>query len=250
METRISIIVATYNSARTLRRCLDSIVPQMDDRCDLYIMDGESKDDTVQIASSCDSKNIHIFSEPDRGVYDAWNKAISRIQDGFVTFIGSDDQLMPGTIGKYREFFREHGEDYDLVCGKLLFVNKDGVVIRRVGEPWDWTRHARRLLDFAHPGMLHNMRLFKKYGMFDLRYRICADSDFLLRIGPDTRAGFIDKYLVRMSQGGMSDGMRAMKEGYLIRKNNKSMPYMLNVWQHVCLLFRFYGGRVKRMIIN
>ena len=247
-EIKISIIIATYNSAKTLRRCLDSIIPQLGTDCEVIVIDGGSKDETMSIVSSYGDKIAYSVSEPDNGVYDAWNKGVKASRGQFVMFIGSDDEMISSAIQKYRDFISHNGDDFDLICGKLFFVDKSGRVLRKVGEPWDWEKHCKRKLGFAHPGMLHNKRLFERIGYFDLQYKICADSDFLQRVGPDAKGGFIDEYLVKMSQGGVSDGYKAMVEGYLSRRNNKCIPVWYNVYQHFFMLVRYYGGLMLRYL--
>ncbi|MBR6989173.1 MAG: glycosyltransferase [Bacteroidaceae bacterium] len=246
----ISIIIATYNSGKTLSRCLDSILSQLDEDCETLIIDGGSKDETQNIVKLYGEKIAYFISEPDKGVYDAWNKGIKHARGKWITFIGSDDIMLPNTIKLYKSFFATHGEDYDLVSGKIHFVDKNGNVIRDFGEPWNWEKHIYRKLNLAHPGMLHNRRLFDRIGFFDLRYKICSDSDFLQRVGPEAKGGFINDYLVNMSQGGLSDGYAAMKEGYLSRKNNKCIPPFINILQHIRILFSYYAGRVKRFLLS
>lgn len=248
MGPKISIIVATYNSGKTLRRCLDSIIPQLGEDGELLIIDGNSKDDTMDIVRSYGDRIAYSVSEPDKGVYDAWNKGVKAAKGQFVAFIGSDDMMLPDTFTHYRNFLNKNGDDYDIICGKLFFVNEKGEILRRVGEPWNWGKHCNRNLNFAHPGMLHNKRLFERIGMFDLQYRICADSDFLQRVGPGAKGGFIDEYLVRMSQGGISDGYKAMIEGYLSRKNNKCIPQWKNNLYQMRALIRYYGGKFLRSL--
>ena len=65
----ISIIIATWNAAKTLNRCLDSIVPQLTNETELILVDGGSKDDTNKIIDSYGDKiSVHI-SEPDKGIH-------------------------------------------------------------------------------------------------------------------------------------------------------------------------------------
>ncbi len=250
MQTnKISIIIATYNSGKTLSRCLDSIVPQLADDTELIVIDGASKDNTCDILNSYRKYISYFISEPDKGVYDAWNKGIKHAKGKWITFIGSDDMLLPDAINKYHLFLDNNGNDYDLISGKLYFVNSEGNILREVGEPWDWKKFVYSKLSFAHPGTLHNKRLFDKIGLFDLRYRICADSDFFQKIGPDAKAGYIDDFLVKMYQGGLSDGLKAVKEGFITRKRNRCIPLWINYLNTVEKVLRYYGGKIRRKLL-
>lgn len=247
---QISIIIATYNATKTLKRCLDSIVPQLTDQTELILVDGGSKDNTNEIINSYGNLiNVHI-SEPDKGVYDAWNKGIKAAHGDWIMFIGADDTLCPNAINTYNNFFATNGEDFDIICGKLHFVNDKGTIIRNVGEPWNWDKLRKRKWKLAHPGMLHNKRIFEKIGLFDIQYRICADSDMLQRLGPSTKAGFINDFLVNMSEGGISDSTRAIKEGYIIRKKNKTLPFIENLYGYIILLCKFKLSKLKNKILN
>ena len=77
---KISIVTITYNAARTLQRTLDSVARQTYADIEHLIIDGASKDDTLAIAQRYQEQSRHevvIQSEPDRGLYDAMNKAVS-----------------------------------------------------------------------------------------------------------------------------------------------------------------------------
>ena len=88
-----SIIVPTFNSAHTLKRCLDSILSQTFKNFEIIIADGLSTDSTLMTAESMRDERINIFSEKDYGVYDAMNNAVERAQGKWILFLGSDDFL-------------------------------------------------------------------------------------------------------------------------------------------------------------
>ncbi len=243
----LSIIIATYNSGKTLKSCLDSIVTQLGNDGEILVIDGGSVDNTINIVESYGSKIAYCVSEPDRGVYDAWNKGIEKAQGEWITFIGSDDEMLPNTLNLYREAIKKY-PDRDIISGKLHFCKQDGSVIRDVGEPWNWNKFIHRKMSLAHPGMLHNKKCFERVGLFDTRYRICADSDFLQRLGPHTKAAFIDEFLVNMSEGGISDSMEALKEGYLSRKRNKVLSPIENYFYYISIILRMKLGKIRNYV--
>lgn len=246
----VSIIVATYNSAKTLRRCLDSIVPQLGEDCELIIIDGGSKDGTVGIIDEYRDNIAYTVSEPDKGVYDAWNKGIAKAQGQWITFIGSDDELLPGAIDAYNHFFQINGEDYDIISAKLHFVKKDGTGIRDVGEPFSWQKLVNRKLSLAHPGMLHNRKCFEKIGLFDTQYKICGDSDFLQRLGKNVKSGYVNDYIVNMSEGGISDSLLTYNEGFLIRYRNHSVNVFKLIYMYSKAYLSFGIGMIKYKLLN
>ena len=92
---RLSIINPTFNSAKTLSRCLDSVISQSFTDWEVLMMDGVSNDDTIKIASSYQDSRIRIYSEPDKGIYDAMNKGIDKAHGEWLYFIDSDDIRKP-----------------------------------------------------------------------------------------------------------------------------------------------------------
>ncbi|HCL7215454.1 TPA: glycosyltransferase, partial [Escherichia coli] len=87
----VSIIIATFNSELDIANCLQSVINQSYKYIEIIIMDGGSSDKTLDIAKSFKDERIIIVSENDRGIYDAWNKAVDLSNGDWITFIGSDD---------------------------------------------------------------------------------------------------------------------------------------------------------------
>ena len=93
-----SIIIATYNSEQYIKQAINSILNQDFKNYEIIIIDGLSKDKTTEIIQKY-IKNITFFkSEPDTGIYDAWNKAISVAKGSWIYFLGSDDYLKDSDV--------------------------------------------------------------------------------------------------------------------------------------------------------
>ena len=95
---QISIIIATFNAAKTLERCLQSIISQKQQEVELLVIDGQSNDETLTILEQYREHIDVIISEPDRGLYDAWNKGIRKSQGAWMWFIGADDYILPQAV--------------------------------------------------------------------------------------------------------------------------------------------------------
>lgn len=100
-ELEISIVIATFNAAKTLERCLQSIVPQLTDATELVIVDGGSEDETLSIIKKYEQYVAYTVSEPDKGIYDAWNKGVKVAHGEWIMFIGADDILLPNALTLY-----------------------------------------------------------------------------------------------------------------------------------------------------
>lgn len=180
---KISIIIATWNAAETLKNCFDSIVPQLTDETELIIVDGGSKDETNDIVRSYGDKvSVHI-SEPDKGIYDAWNKGVKVAKGDWVMFVGADDVLLSGAIETYLNTIRitENIDSYDYICAHNEYVDKKGKLLKILGDKPTW-KAQRRGMTAAHVASLHNRKnLFETIGGYNLDFKICADYELLLR---------------------------------------------------------------------
>ncbi len=198
--TRISVVVAVRNGARTLQVCLDSVTHQSHPDVELVVIDGASTDRTREVIRANSPSIAYWCSEPDRGIYEAWNKALSRITGDWVCFLGADD-VFASTDALAHLLAVAGGAD--LVTAKVAIVDARGAVLRVVGRPWDW-RGMRAHQVVAHPGALHRREVFSRVGSFDATLHVVGDYDFLLRLGPTANATFLDEVIVLMSKGGVS----------------------------------------------
>ena len=103
----LSIIIATYNAGNTLDACLTSITKQKSSEIELLIIDGGSSDKTLDIIHSYGDKIDVLISEPDKGIYDAWNKGISHATGAWIMFIGADDILVENSLSPYIQYVKQ-----------------------------------------------------------------------------------------------------------------------------------------------
>lgn len=204
MSKLISIIIATYNSELVLAKCLDSIVIQKYDLVEIIVVDGNSSDQTLEVLNIYKNDIDYLVSEPDDGIYDAWNKGINLASGDWLMFVGSDDELRPGCITSYKKQIDED-KGYDYISGRIMLVNQQGDELREFGEPYDWGVF-RTIMNLAHVSALHNRRLYDTYGYYDTSYKICGDYELLLRPKGELKVKFIDKLLANMAIGGVSYG--------------------------------------------
>ncbi len=245
MSKLISVIIATYNAGKTLNRCLNSISNQLNDNCELLIIDGGSRDNTLDIIKSYGNKVAYTVSEPDKGIYDAWNKGIKQATGDWLMFVGADDELLPGSINAYLNFIIKTTaiDAYDYICAQNDYVDSNGRFLKKIGKAPSW-RNMRKYMAAAHVGSLHNKRnLFEQVGLYDLNYHICADYELLLRKRNHLSYKFIEgETIARMQEGGMSMTSAALIETFKIRRKHKTLPSVLNVMILIksMLAYRFY----------
>lgn len=209
----ITIITATYNSQKVVERCINSVLNQTYKNIEHIIVDGKSTDRTVDILKKFNNKTLKWISEPDTGVYDAWNKGIDLSKGDWILFIGADDSLYEDAIENYIEFLNNSNSEYDFVSSRIHITNSSGKIIRTMGWAWDW-KSSRKRNNIAHPGSFHSKSLFAKYGKYNTEYGIVGDYELLLRGRNEMKAGYMDKITVEMEVGGISDSYRVYLETY------------------------------------
>lgn len=176
--TRISIIAACRNGARTLQVMLDSIRQQTFNDFELIIIDGASSDGTQGILQANEDVVDFWLSEPDNSIAEAWNKGIAHANGMWVLFLGVDDRLYsPDTLAQMAPHL-ETG-DVDLVYGKTLF---DGGLFdgQTMGAPFD-VHKLWRSMTIPHIATFHARRLFDEVGLYDPDFKIALDYELLLR---------------------------------------------------------------------
>lgn len=192
-----------------------------------------------------------LISEPDAGIYDAWNKGINLSQGEWVMFLGADDQLFPYAINSYLELLGNEPNinEVDYICSLNEFLDAEGNVLKVVGELPNWKR-LRKMMVAAHVASLHNrVSLFDVIGLYDTRYRICADYELLLRKGKYLKSYFHPVKIAKMDAGGMSFSFRAIYELFRIRRHTNSIPLIPNLLMFGLNVTAFYlfVGRKKIM---
>lgn len=211
-EITFSIIIATYNAAESLQHTLNSIRNQFFLDYELILIDGNSSDDTVRIIK----ENIDIvtfwISEPDKGLYDAWNKGIKASKGKWIAFLGAGDTLLPDALYSYQTYIDSLSIAPDYISAIIKRTNEKGDFISHLGEAWNWNAF-RDSMNVAHVGSLHSKQLFEEMGLYNqAEYKICADYELLLRKKDTLKTGFLNKPIGEMPIGGLSFSVKALKE--------------------------------------
>lgn len=208
---KISVITATYNCAATLRTTLESMAAQTYPNIEHLVIDGGSKDNTVELIQHWSAHPLTWESGKDKGIYDALNKGIAKATGEVVGFLHADDVLQDEhVLEKIAKAFED--PSVQAVYGDLVYVAQDD--LQRVIRTWhsgsfDMNKLRQGWMP-PHPTFYVRRSLYQQLGGFDLQYRIAADYDNMLRLlsGPDgrgIRAAYVPEVLVRMRTGGVSN---------------------------------------------
>ncbi|ALZ79409.1 MULTISPECIES: glycosyltransferase family 2 protein [Aeromonas] len=224
---KVSIITATYNSAATINDTLASLESQTYPDIEYIIVDGSSKDNTLEVIKNSCTRVSKIISEPDRGIYDALNKGIAAATGDIIGFLHSDDLFAyPGAIQDMVGIFQSGG--YDAVYADLEYVQQKDVT--KVVRLWQSGSYNKKKLKYgwmpAHPTFYMKRSCYEKLGDFDLSYNIAADYDSILRYlwWGNVNAGYLPKVLIKMRVGGISNRSLAS----ILRKTREDIQAMRN----------------------
>lgn len=200
----ISIITATFNAGEFIEKSINSVLNQSYDYIEYIIMDGSSTDNTLEILEKYKDKISTIVSEKDLGIYDAWNKGLKIAKGDWIGFLGADDTYLPDAIYNYVNKINQLNQDnLEYISSKVQLIDKK-IRLKVVGKPWTWEKF-RLYMTVAHVGSLHSCKFFKKYGFYNLDYKIVGDYEMLLRAKENLKASFLNKITVNMQIGGISN---------------------------------------------
>lgn len=244
MSPLFSIITVTYNAAETLPATLASVKEQS---CKLYeyiVMDGVSKDNTVQLATDANIPNARIISSPDKGLYDAMNKAIDVASGEYLIFLNAGDAFhSPDTLQKIADVIMNH--DFPgIVYGQTQLVNANR---QRIGDRHLTAPEELTLKSFAE-GMLVCHQAFialrRIVGHYDLRYRFSADYEWCIRCLQHSRNNV---YIPHTIIDYLSEGLTTANRKASLKERFKIMCYYYGtiptVLRHLKFIPRFLKQR-------
>lgn len=250
---KISVITATYNSAKTVRDTFKSVLLQNYTNYEYIIIDGGSKDGTVDIIREYEPLfcgRMRWISEPDKGIYDAMNKGFGMATGDVVGLLNSDDFFTSNSIlSSVFQAFDDDGS-LDAVYGDVHFV-RDGD-LKKCVRYYSSKLFHRRWMRFgfmpAHPSFYCKRSVYEKYGAFDLTYKVAADFECLLRLIFINRIktmylplDFVTMRTGGASTSGMESHKRIMHDHQLAFKKN-------GVYSNVLFEMLRYGYKVCEII--
>jgi len=225
-----TIIIPTYNSSALITKCLESICVQAFNNFEVIIVDGLSKDNTLQLAETYRHKlpSLRISSEKDQGIYDAMNKGIELAKGEWLYFMGSDDYFYSNDV--LLKISQAVNNNLDVIYGN--------VYDQKLNSIYDGEFSDRKLfyINICHQSIFFNKELFKKIGNYNLQYTFWADWDHNFRwfYNKQISKKHINLTISYYSTGGFSSNIttdnfsRIKKEKYLELTGKKIKMIKLN----------------------
>ena len=218
MNPLISIITVVYNNENTILEAVRSVLNQSYKNIEYIIIDGKSSDNTLKKIEPLKDKISKIISEKDSGIYDAMNKGINISNGDIVGFLNYDDMFYDNYSLEIIAKAFVNQKKIDCVYGDLIYVNQKDEITRN----WISCKYKIGLFEKswtpAHPTFYCKRKVFEKIGFFNLKYRIAADVEFMLRALRVNKLNsiYLNKTLVKMRTGGISNN--GLKSTYIIAK--------------------------------
>lgn len=232
---KLSIITVCFNSGRTIADTLRSVDMQTGVDIEHLIIDGASRDRTLEILKQHSMPWRQVLSEPDNGLYDAMNKGIRLAQGEVIGFINSDDFYASAQVlKKVAAIFNDPAVDG--CYGDLCYVNSEATanVIRYWRSSVFSTGLFRRGWCPPHPTFFVRRNIFERLGSFDLSYRSGIDIELMMRFLEvhRIRVQYIPEILVMMRMGGTSNSswkniFLQNSEIWRAQKNHSLQPSLL-----------------------
>ncbi|MGY3055255.1 glycosyltransferase involved in cell wall biosynthesis [Pedobacter sp. UYEF25] len=234
---KISIITVVYNNERTLETAIKSVLSQTYDNIEYIIIDGSSTDNTMHIIDGYASKISVVVSEPDKGIYDAMNKGISKATGSVIGILNSDDVYNDeNVILEVMSYFNTNVA-IDIVYGDLVYVKYED--LSKVVRKWDSLSYYKSYFEDGnvppHPALFVRREVYSVAGLFNIQLRLAADYEFMLRIFKryNFKSFYFNRLLVKMRLGGasnssiknISDGNREVLRAW--RNNQLKVPFLL-----------------------
>ncbi|MBD5444596.1 MAG: glycosyltransferase [Lachnospiraceae bacterium] len=232
---KVSLLLTTYNSIENLPITFEGIQNQTYPHLQIIIVDGGSTDGTVALIeqfAGTSGLEVRWISEPDRGLYDAMNKAY-RMSDGDIIAVCNDFLCDKDAVTLLVEAIEKTGDGCIGAHADLRYANGDKTV-----RSWHMGQgNIKQGWMPGHPTLFLKREIYEKYGEYDISYRCAADYEFMVRFLKDSenKLAYVPKVLISMfyggtSNAGLSNYLVSFKEGYMaLKKNGVKHPLIITL---------------------
>ncbi|SFF51830.1 glycosyltransferase family 2 protein [Thermoflexibacter ruber] len=227
-NAKVTIITPSYNQAQYLEATIQSILGQNYPHLEYMIFDGGSQDNSLKIIEKYQKHLTYWESEKDKGQSHAINKGLSKATGEIITWINSDDQLMPNALHKIVSYF-EANPSVGFLHGKTLLFGQGKEVIKGA-ESKDLHYKYLAGLPFPQPSAFFRKSVIDELGLLEEDYHYGMDYDFFLRMILNHEAlqvqDVLSKYLLHKSSKSVSQqNFFAQDYAKIFSKLLRSFPF-------------------------
>jgi len=236
----ISIITIVFNGEKYLEQTIKSVIEQSYTKIEYIIIDGGSSDGTVDILRKYDNRINYWISEKDDGISDAFNKGISVSKGDIIGFLNSDDFYEKDVLFNLSEFVKKQNLLKEkvpfIVHGKTYKIDLLNRKIKKNDNKIGWWMSV----PFSHCSSFTSRSYIEKYGIFDKKFQIAMDVDFLMRGIHEALYINMNSYVATQREGGVSYFNRDL--GY--------KEYRIITTKYYGVLLAFTGYFLKKFIVK
>lgn len=251
----LSIVTVCWNSGATIERTIKSVFQQKFDDFEYIIVDGGSTDGTIEIIKRYEplfAGRLFWKSEPDKGIYDAFNKGIKRSNGEYVWIVNSDDWIEPDALSNIVKGIESIEKKNSVLAFSLNLVNKYGKVLSVCNPPVNEdslkVAYQRDYIGIPHPATIVAKSIYTQYGDYDTQYKIIGDMDWFHRVyAHSVPFYFFPVVITNMSNCGVSNMFsfrKSSKDRILYLKKNYKSGYA-RVIHYMYWLRSFYSQKLK-----
>lgn len=247
---KLSIITVVYNNKRTINDAILSVFEQTYENIEHIIIDGGSTDGTLEILERERAKFAFLISEPDKGIYDAMNKGVGLATGDVIGILNSDDLYADNKV--LQDVMTSFQEDQALfiLYGDLVYVKSNEV--DKIVRNWVSKSYTKNFFESGevppHPTLFVKSLVYKEVGNFDLKYKLAADYEFMLRAFKlhTFKTKYLNRLIVRMRLGGATnknfknilDGNKEILNAW--KKNGLKPPFLIMPLRVIKRLSQFF----------
>lgn len=222
----LSVVTVVFNGEKHLTQAIESVLRQPYDNIEYIVIDGGSRDNTLNILKRYEGEIDYWVSEPDEGIYDAMNKGVLLATGDIIGLLNSDDWYSPTALYEVEKAYRELSNRSSVLLGNWKVIFEDIGKTLRVTPSLKF--HKLRI---CHQALFIPKRVYMEIGLYNTRYKLSADLDMAVRLYVN---GYeyvhIDKFLVNFRTTGASgrNYRETGKEQAKIIRENLAFPNYLN----------------------
>jgi len=244
---KFSIIIATLNNEETIERNLKSIINQNFNDYEIIIIDGDSKDKTIDIIKNFKFKNLNIKTQKGKGVYNAFNEGILNSNGEIILILNADDFFESNEALKKISSEFNLDNNLNLLMTNIKIINKKNQILRIYRNNYFKSFMFYFGLMPPHPGIFVKKKVYENFGYFREEFKNAGDFEFLLRVIGKNKIKYkkINDFLVCMSHGGKSNKnlksylVNTFEIKKALKINNFFSSYILITLRFFIKLFQF-----------
>jgi len=255
-EPLISVITVCYNAAATLEDTIRSVVNQTYPNIEYIVVDGASTDRSMDIINKYSHRISTIISEQDKGIYDAMNKGIAKASGQYILFLNAGD-CFTSTHTLHGIARCVDGRNAEIYFGKIVWVDTTHHHIHTTNHSHIQFQSQLYYENFPHPATIYNRDVFRKYGLFNLTYKVYADYEWNLRALVEHHAPFyyFDNLVTTFYTGGISNNIQDKEfktqeyDSILLQyfRNTPKQPMINGLTLHKKIYNKIYQKRLNKI---